>query len=215
MINKLNYKFSYRRRLPHIQPEGATFFATSRLAGSLPVEVIERLRQEKVSIDNELKRITDRNERERKAYFGSQRLFNKWDDALEASNTGTNFLSDLRIANLVSESIQYRNGKVYDLIAFCIMPNHIHLVFTPLKEDLEKYYALSKIMHSLKRYTAQEANLILGRSGAFWQHESYDHIIRDETELERIIKYVLYNPVKAGLVNDPQNWKWTFCKYEF
>ncbi len=69
-------------------------------------------------------------------------------------------------------------------------------------------------MHSLKRYTAYEANQILGRSGAFWQHESYDHFARDEKELERIIKYVLYNPVKAGLVDDWKSWKWTYCKYD-
>jgi REP element-mobilizing transposase RayT len=53
------------------------------------------------------------------------------------------------------------------------------------------------------------------RSGAFWQHENYDHFVRDEVELERTIKYVLYNPVKAGLVNDQKDWKWTYCKFDF
>jgi REP element-mobilizing transposase RayT len=69
-------------------------------------------------------------------------------------------------------------------------------------------------MHSLKRHTAHEANLILGRDGTFWQHENYDHFARDEAELERIIKYVLYNPVKAGLVKEQKDWKWTYCKYD-
>ncbi len=214
MKNKLSYKFSYHRRLPHIQPEAATFFLTSRLAGSLPIEVIERLHQEKERIDRELEKIVDREKQKEKAYFESQLLFSKWDAALDSSNTGIDYLSDPRIANLISESIHYRNGKVYDLIAFTIMPNHMHLIFTPLKEDIEKYYPLSKIMHSLKRHTAQEANLILGRSGLFWQHENYDHFVRDEAELERVIKYVLYNPVKANLAREQRDWKWSYCKYD-
>ncbi len=70
-------------------------------------------------------------------------------------------------------------------------------------------------MHNIKRNSAKLANAALGRSGAFWQHESYDHFARDEAELERIIKYVIYNPVKAGLVDDWTKWKWTYCKYDF
>lgn len=93
------------------------------------------------------------------------------------------------------------------------MPNHKHIVFKPLEETKNKYYSLSKIMHSLKRHTARQSNLILKQSGAFWQDESYDHFVRDEAELERIIKYVLYNPVKADLVKEKSEWKWSYCKY--
>ena len=69
---------------------------------------------------------------------------------------------------------------------------------------------LPKIMQSLKCSTARQANLILKRTGSFWETESYDHYIRDETEFYRIIKYTLNNPVKAGLVNHWQDWKRTF-----
>ena len=213
MKDKLVYKLSYRRRLPHIQPEGATFFVTSRLADSLSPEVIERLCREKKQIDLELEKIVDINERKKKAYLEERRFFGKWDDALDNSDTEIKYLSDSRIADLVSESLHYRDNKVYELIAFCIMPNHKHVVFKPLEEGEGKYYPLSKIMHSLKRHTAYEANLLLERNGAFWQHENYDHFARDEAELERIIKYVLYNPVKAGLVDDWAKWKWSYCKY--
>ena len=68
---------------------------------------------------------------------------------------------------------------------------------------------LASIMHSLKSYTAHEANKILGRSGQFWLHESYDHWVRDHEELERIVEYIAYNPVKANLVTKPQ--EWFFC----
>jgi hypothetical protein len=74
--------------------------------------------------------------------------------------------------------------------------------------------ALSLILFSIKRYTAREANKILGRKGAFWQHESYDHVVRDGNELSRIIRYVKENPVKAGLVNDWKDWKWSYVRKE-
>ncbi|PIW20573.1 MAG: hypothetical protein COW33_01770 [Anaerolineae bacterium CG17_big_fil_post_rev_8_21_14_2_50_57_27] len=94
------------------------------------------------------------------------------------------------------------------------MPNHGHLVCTPLEKENGEFNSLAEILQSLKRHTARQSNLILSRSGAFWQDESYDHIVRDQAELERIIKYVLYNPVKAGLIDDWKKWKWSYCRYE-
>lgn len=67
-------------------------------------------------------------------------------------------------------------------------------------------------MHSLKRYTAVEANKLLGRQGQFWQHESYDHVVRDEAELNRVRDYVLKNPVKVGLVESPAEWPWSYMR---
>jgi len=181
----------------------------------LSMEIVEELMLEKENIQAELKKIGDQREWTRRANLESQRMFAKWDDALDTSNSSVRHLSDPRIADLVSESLHYRDNKVYELIAFCLMPNHMHVIFTPLEEGEGSYHSLSKIMHSLKRHTAGEANLILKRSGAFWQHENYDHYARDEAELERIIKYVLHNPVKAGLVKEQADWKWTYCKYDF
>ncbi len=68
-------------------------------------------------------------------------------------------------------------------------------------------------MHMLKGYSAHEANGVLKRQGKFWQAESYDHFVRDGAELERIIYYVVNNPVKAGLVDDWDQWPWTYWKY--
>jgi REP element-mobilizing transposase RayT len=200
--------------LPHIQPEGATFFVTSRLAGSLPLDVVEKLHRERDAIDFELAKIPDKHERSEKAYLASRRLFGKWDKALDVSTTGIKYLENPKVAELIVESLRFRDGKVYELTAYCIMPNHIHVVFVPLAESKDKYYSLSKIMHSLKRHTAHEANLILARAGSFWQHENYDHFVRDDAELERIIKYILYNPVKANLVKEQSDWKWSYCKYD-
>jgi REP element-mobilizing transposase RayT len=193
-MNQFSHKPFYRRRLPHIQPEGATFFITFRLAGSLPVEVIEKLRAE---------------------HEKSNRWFEEWDEFLGRASIGLRHLADERIADLLSESLRYRDGKVYDLVAFCVMPNHVHVVFKPLESITGKNNSLSVILHSLKRHTARQANLILGQADAFWQPESYDHILRDEAELERVIKYISYNPVKAGRVNAWNQSKWLYCKDEF
>ena len=212
-MSQFSYKNFYRRNLPHIQPEGATLFITFRLTDSLPKEVIERLKTEREEAEKRINQIADKNERERQLDQTQRRFFGKWDDALDSLAFGEKYLSKPRIADLVAESLLHRNGKIYDLEAFSIMPNHGHLVCSPLEEAEGKYQSLSKIMHSFKLHTALEANKILGRDGSFWQHENYDHYVRDEGELERIIKYVIYNPVKAGLVDDWTKWKWTYCKY--
>lgn len=141
-------------------------------------------------------------------------MVRKLDGYLDRVLCGDTFLKEEQIASLVAEAIHYRDTKVYDLISFCIMPNHGHVICTPLEKEKDCFYSLPEILHSLKGHTARQSNLILQRSGAFWQDESYDHIIRDESELERTIKYILYNPVKAGLVKEQKDWKWSYCKYD-
>lgn len=212
-MSTLEYQLFYRRHLPHIQPPGATLFITFRLAGSLPTEILQRLLTEAERVEAVLARILDPQERAQQAYLEQRRLFGKWDTALDTAQNGPFWLRDPRIADLVTESLHHRDGRVYDLDAFCIMPNHVHLVYTPLPKADDTYHAMSAIMHSLKRYTARQANLLLRREGSFWQHENYDHVIRDEAEWRRIITYVLNNPVKAGLVQHWEEWPWSYCKH--
>jgi putative transposase len=212
-MSTLEYKLFYRRHLPHIQPPGATLFITFRLAGSIPTEVLQQLRAGADQVEAILACIPDPQERAERAYLEQRRLFGKWDTALDMAQSGPFWLRDSRIADLVAESLHHRDGRVYDLVAYCILPNHVHMVYTPLPKEDGTYHAMSAIMHSLKLYTARESNLLLGREGQFWQHENYDHFVRDEAELRRIIRYVLNNPVKAGLVECWEDWKWSYCKY--
>lgn len=191
--------------MPHIQIAGATYFITFRLANSLPPEALEKLAAERQHIH----RLPEsQKESAHRAWFA------KYDDYLDRALYGNLYLKNEQVADLVSDAIRFRDGKAYDLISYCIMPNHAHLVCTPLEKLAETYYGLTEILHSLKRHTAREANKILQRSGSFWQDESYDHLIREDKELERIVKYVLYNPVKANLVKEQADWKWSYCKYE-
>lgn len=231
----MTYREFYRRYLPHWQPPDAAFFVTFRLAGSLPQIVIEELRNEREAAKRKLAQITDRIQCEKQVYLDERRSFGRWDEALDCSNHGPHWLGQPEIADIVAEALHYRDGKVYDLLAFCIMPNHVHVVFVvgrtavPVKHGgrtTSPSYEGSRniipangepiplqiIMQSLKRHTARQANLKLGRQGTFWQEENYDHVPRDSRELERIIRYVLNNPVKAGLADQWEDWRWSYCR---
>jgi hypothetical protein len=83
------------------------------------------------------------------------------------------------------------------------MPNHVHLLMTPLVE-------VSKVMQSLKRFTAREGNRILSLTGQpFWQDESYDRLVRNQIEFARRAHYIEMNPVNAGLASAPEDFRWS------
>jgi REP element-mobilizing transposase RayT len=207
----LSYKISYRRNLPHIQPPGASLFITFSLVGSLPATVRRALQAEAKAQEERLSTLPDPAERARQQYLQQIQHFGRWDKALDTEPAGPHWLKDPQVAQTVVDSIHYLDGRFYELDSFCIMSNHVHLLMTPLQETSGNYYSLAKIMHSLKGYTARRANAILGRQGQFWQHESYDHIVRDPAELLRIRHYILQNPVKASLVERWADWPYSYC----
>jgi putative transposase len=199
-------KHFYRRHLPHYQPPGATFFITFRLAGSLPVEVRQRIEVEAQRKAPDRERVANSNLCQQAADKAYMQFFEQWDTELDSSRSGPRWLAEPAFAQLVCEALHYRDGRVYTLDAYCVMPNHVHLVCKPLSNE-GRVFSLSKIMQALKGFTAWQANRLLKRKGDFWQHENYDHVVRDEKELEQIVKYVLNNPLRAGL---PE--RWTYCR---
>lgn len=203
----------YRRKLPHFQPAEGTFFMTFRLAGSIPMEVIRRLKENYALLKKGIIGLKDLSEHEQRelVYAEQKRLFAETDDFLDKNLNEPYWLREKAVADIVAESIQYRDGKQYELHAYTIMPNHVHMVMTLLP------YApvLFKVMQHLKKNAAIKSNKLLGRVGLdFWEEESYDHVVRDEKEFYRILNYTLRNPVKAGFVKEWQNWPYTFCKPE-
>jgi putative transposase len=213
-MKNLEYRKYYQRNLPHFQPQGATFLVNFCLASSLPAAVIEELRLETEKLERCLAEVK---ENDQKAILREQikrQHIDNWDDALHTTKHGTFYLREDAVARIVSDSIRFHDREWFDIEAFCIMPNHVHLVITPLKKPDGVEFSLSQIMHNIKRNSAKQANILLNRTGAFWQHENYDHYIRDNMELHRILTYVLSNPVKAGLVDDWTQWKWSYCKHD-
>lgn len=211
-MTQFDYKFFYRRSLPHYQSPGATLFVTIRLFNSLPQSVLIELQAEAERIESELMRIPDPAERARRAYAEQIKQFGRWDRWLDAAESGPHWLRQPKIAQCVSDSLHFLNRRHYKLDTFCIMSNHVHIMFEPRLQADGSYCSLAKTMHSLKLYIARRANALLGRSGQFWHHERYDHEVRDEDEWRRIVEYIRNNPVKASLVNDWQAWPWTYVR---
>ena len=176
----------YRRRLPHYHPDGAHLFLTWRLWGSLPAKPDSTL------------------------YATPGHAFAAQDRVLGRRASGPLWLKDPQIADLVSNTILVGDCErhFYDLVAWVVMPNHVHLLILPV-------VATPALMRWLKGSTARAANQILGRSGQpFWQDESYDHYLRNPSQLSRAIAYIEQNPVSAGLVCSAEHWRWSSAGWQ-
>jgi REP element-mobilizing transposase RayT len=181
----------YRRKLPHWHPDitEATFlFVTWRLAGSVRRTLLPQLPAG--------------------APRSAGRAFLALDREVDKAAFGPVWLRDARVARVVADALLYGESgrQFYELRAWVIMPNHVHALLRPNT-------SLPVITRWLKGSTARQANLILGRTGkAFWQDESFDHRVRDEAELDRLVRYVEYNPVNAGLAAHPRAWPWSSAR---
>ena len=208
-MSKLDYKEFYRRNLPHIQPNDAIIFITYRLKFELPIEIKQKLQdkhkllRDSFSTSSKEKRL----ENEMKIF---KMQFDSFDDFLGLFGDSPKWLMKNEIAEIIIESLQYLNHKMFKLYSFCIMTNHVHILIKPLKKEGDTLYSLSEIMKLHKGFTANQINEIIGEKGQFWHHENYDHYIRNEIEFNNIIWYILRNPVKAGLCREYQDWKYNW-----
>lgn len=207
----LEFQQIYWRNLPHVQPPGATMFVTSLLEGAIPLHIQQQLNAEARYLADILANISDPRDKREQTYLEMKRLFGRWDAVLDETNhTSPRWLERPDVAKIVSECLKYVDGRFCRMIAYTVMPTHVHSVFEPIQIEPARYYSISKIMHSWKRVSAIRANQVLNRTGTFWHHENYDHYARDGAELERIVNYVKHNPVKAGLAKDWNDWQWTY-----
>ncbi|SRR5579872_581563 len=190
-----------RGHLPHWEKENATYFVTFRLADSLPRPVLERIVSERravITTANQLHRPLSPDER-RKIQRLSTPIIEKYLD----SGAGACHLKTPSIATDVANTLRHFDGNRYRLFAWCVMPNHVHAVVKVFPG-----HRLAEVIHSWKSFTAKSANRILGSHGSFWQREYFDHLVRDQSELDRAIHYVEQNPAKAKL----KNWRWVWVR---
>jgi REP element-mobilizing transposase RayT len=189
--------------LPHWTLAGATYAVCFRLADSLPQTVLAAWQRERAGLLEEGRRedggLTREVEDRLRELFSA-----KVETFLDAGQGGCE-LRRPEIARLAVEALHYFEGSRHRLVAWCVMPNHVHAVVEPLGE-----HALPVILKSWKGFSGKEANRLLGRRGEFWQPESYDHLIRDEADLVHAVNYILENPAKAGLVE----WPWVWASEE-
>lgn len=131
----------------------------------------------------------------------SGEAFAAMDRLLDQTRRGPTFLSHPAVAATLLDWLE--NGGEHELHSWVIMPNHVHLLITA-------HVSLSRLMQAWKGATARRANFLLHRTGQpFWQEESYDHVVRSGEEFRRIQNYIENNPVRAGLVSRPQDYRWS------
>jgi REP element-mobilizing transposase RayT len=161
-----------RGRLPHWEQSGSTYFVTFRLADSLPREALQRTAAQTQS--KQIGRLLD-------------------------AGRGKCILGNPKIAGIVWEALKRFDGDRYDLCAWCIMPNHVHVIFRPRGD-----WNIEDILHSWKSYSANRIQRQGPFQGAVWQREYFDHLVRFPGELTRLVRYVAENPARAGL----KDWPW-------
>jgi len=185
-----------RSGIPHWHVPNGLYFVTYRLADSLPRYVEERLAVMRGAL---------RSARE-SDYHGSdarkiEREILRITESEFDRHCGECWLRNSEVATLVVSSFEFSDSTDYDLLAFALMPNHVHVVFR-LKRELDA------VIKRWKSYTSHVANDILGRSGKFWQTDYFDVLMRDSKQLQKTITYVLDNPAKAGLHEWPYTYSW-------
>ena len=176
-----------RGHLPHWESSHGIYFVTFRLADSLPQSAIREICHKEDAKPPE-----------------EQLLSRQSKDYLD-QGAGSCCLRQPEIAKLVVCALRKFDGVRYRMLAWCVMPNHVHVVF-----QLLNGHDLAKILHTWKSFTGLEINRWLGRSGALWQKEYYDHLIRDREQLTRALRYVAENPERAGL----RNWPYVYVSAE-
>lgn len=195
-VGRNDHRSAYSRSyLPHFDAARAVQGITFRLADSVPWSVINSWREE-ILMNRRWR--TDRARHEE-----LQRRVARYEDA----GHGECHLGRPEIATLVLDAVTRFDGERYELLAWCVMPNHVHVL---IKQGPE--LPLAEIVRSWKGSTARQANAILGRTGRFWMREYHDRRIRDETHLSQAISYIENNPVKAGLCERPVDWPWSSAK---
>jgi REP element-mobilizing transposase RayT len=173
-----------RGELPHLYKEGGSYFVTFRLCDAVVPNAVR--------ID--------------------KKVLHKMSAIEIAAATepplrlGSCVLARPEVASIVQDAIRHFHAQRYLLSAWCVMPNHVHIVVTPMVG-----YEPSDIFHSWKSFTAHRANKFLQVKGTFWERESFDHLIRNVDQFEAFVDYVERNPVAAGLCHSPADWPFSSC----
>lgn len=182
------HKFWHSRGyLPHCDTPDLLQAITFRLADSLPASVLDRLLQEAGSDVEKLGRI---------------------ENLLDAGH-GACWLKQPAVADIFEGALLYGDGQYYRLLAWCVMPNHVHVLV-----ETRESYPLSRVVQGWKSFTARLINRHLGRTGTVWMRDYFDRYVRDDHHLAAVVAYIHNNPVKAGLVQNECEWQHSSARFE-
>ena len=198
--------FTTFRKRPHLYPGGGTFALTMRLAGSLTRPTIRKIQALQRKFGNEIPPAVywQASAEEREGF----RLYASGQTTRRQLNGPFHLHHNEAIREIVARAIMHRDGREWEVLAYSLMPNHVHLVVRHLSRD----YHMGRILRRFKSYTATMANRVLETQGAqFWEHEGYDTIIKSTADLRCHCRYTLLNPVWATLVKHWSAWPGNFC----
>ena len=184
-MDKQNNPIHSRGYIPHWDVDQRTQFITFNLTDSLPKRLLHQWHDETAQLPPD-KRI--------------RANFERLQQALDRHH-GTCLLKQPGPAGIVAETLKYNDNQRYKLHAWVVMPNHVHVLFTPLPG-----FTMSRIIHTWKSWSAHKINTLLGRAGRLWQIEYFDRLIRDHKHFTEVFNYIIYNPVSAGLCTSPLDW---------
>lgn len=186
--NSIEDKIITCGNLPHWTQQGKLHFVTFRLADSLPEERVQQVQQERqkwIALHS-----LPYTEQEQHEYY---RLFSEpMENWLDAGH-GECLLSKPEYAEIVAGALNHFEQQRYILDHWVIMPNHVHVLLIPMGS-----HTLENILHSWKSFTANTINSQRGTNGKFWQHESFDHVVRSEKQLSHFRQYIIDNWTQAG-----------------
>ncbi|HCE46358.1 MAG TPA: hypothetical protein DET40_22665 [Lentisphaeria bacterium] len=190
-----------RRKLPHWRVARSSYFVTIRLHGTIPAKVVYELK-------DKLEEFKSGKPADLLEYQRWQ--FRKIESILDNCSNNKDFLAVPDVAKMVlSEIDDMENEFAWRIPATALMPNHVHLLCVGESAII----SLDKFFKRFKGRTAVKANRILGREGnPFWAEEIFDHWCRNSQKEESVKRYILNNPVKAGLVSKADDWPWIRIK---
>ena len=180
-----------RGYLPHLDQPELIQFVTFRLSDSVPAEVVAAWKAKLA--------LTGREPADDPRCAELRERIERYSD----QGHGACWLRDERIAESIEKTLLHFDGVRYRLLAWVIMPNHVHALLETLPG-----FPLGGVVHSWKSFSAKQANRLLGRTGPFWMQDYFDRYIRDEEHFAAAREYIEQNPVKAGLVRSADDWQW-------
>lgn len=212
-----------RRRLPHREQPGCTYFVTWRLADSVPADLIQQWKTERsVFHHTHPKPWSEETWREYSRNF--ERRLERWSD----EGHGACHFRHENLRKVVCTSFRHFDQQRYDLVSYVVMPNHVHVLLRPYAgtpaesvgeipasaslrsqnraEPFLHPCSLAGILKAWKGFTAREINRALGRAGTLWMDESFDHAVRSEAQWLKFRDYIRDNPKNAGLRENEWSW---------
>jgi putative transposase len=179
------------RLLPHWRQDGATYFATFRLGDSLPEAKVRELRKFREAWKS--RHPPPRSNQLMEEF--SREVFTRVERWID-QGMGSCVLKEPSAAAIMTGAMHHFDGERYQLGAYVVMPNHVHVVVRPTEPQV---HSLDTIIGIWKQFASGKINSQAGDTGSLWQDEGYDRIIRDEEHLYRVLQYIVRNPKKAGL----------------